>query len=189
MHRLLLLPVLLLLLPFSVVHGQETGFEQFEQVCASGQSYEECAIKKLNHGLMPPEQATETIDEEVSGWLSTIGQALNGLLVFFTGADNLKDAYLPSPTPNANAESSLNGLLAGPDGYYGTTLPQDEQLPEGVKKPAGDKLYIGPIPIPFTGPINQDEKFFEQSYFPDKICNENGSNCQAVCPVTAKCDQ
>ncbi len=184
----LLLPIIFVLLLYpSDIYAQATDI-QFEQICTDGQTKEGCAVQKLNHGLMPPEQAQEKSDPEIDSWLGQIGQALNNFVQsFFAGADNLKEGYIPAATPAAGAEESLTNTLAGPEGYYGSTLPTEEQLPEGIDKPTGTGLKIGPISLPNFSEINQDEQFFEQSYFPGEICMADGT-CEKVCPITGQCN-
>jgi hypothetical protein len=140
---------------------------------------------------MPPDQAAETSDPETTSWLTKIQQAVNDFVKqFFAGADNLKEGYLPSPSPLSDdqAEQNLNNTLAGPEGYYGSTLPTEDTLPEGIEKPQGEPVKVGPVSIPFTAPINTDEKFYEQSYMPQEICSSDGT-CETVCPITGKCKQ
>jgi len=180
--------ILIFVFSFSSVQAQNPA-ASFDPICTEGQSMESCAIRKLNHGLLPEEQAQETTDAEVTSWLGQIGQALDKFVQsFFVGADNLKEGYRPAPSASVSAEQSLKDTLAGPEGFYGATLPNPSEIPFPIEKPAGTGLKVGPITLPNFNEINADERFFEQSYVPEKICFADGS-CETVCPITGQCTQ
>ena len=173
---------------FSLVNAQAPD-ASFEPICVDGQSMESCAVRKLNQGLLTPEQAQETTDPEVVSWLGQIGQALDKFVQsFFVGADNLKEGYRPAASPGVGAEQSLEDTLAGPEGFYGATLPNPAEIPFPIEKPAGAGLKVGPVTLPKFNEINADERFFEQSYVPEQICYADGA-CEKVCPITGQCTQ
>lgn len=187
---ILFLSIFLLSTPLPVSLAQETSPEpSFAPLCESGQSKEECAIEKLNQGMLPEVVAEETNDSVIASWLTSIGQTVSAVVSFFTGANNLQDSYLPNlddvseSTPSAN--TGLSNTLAGPEGYYGATLPQE--LPEGFSKPEGDGLQIGPVKLPIFSSINQEEKYYEHSYFPEEYCDQDGQ-CERICPITGQCN-
>jgi hypothetical protein len=189
--------------PFSVTFAQDS-IATFEKLCETGDSQEECAIEKLNHGLLPPEQASESADVEVSSWLTSIGQTLGNIVAFFTGANNLQNSYVASteqqsptststePAKEEEKEGIIQAIiktLAGSEGYYGSTLPQEEELPTEFKKPEGDGLQIGPTKIELFKAINAEEKYFCNGYIPQEICKSEG-NCERIeCPITGQPNQ
>ena len=197
-----------LFIPFSIAFAQETGTAPtFAKLCETGDSKEECAIEKLNRGLLPPDQASDSADPEVNSWLTSVGQvfsgAMAGILAFFSGADNLKDSYMASteqqqtPTSTEPAkEEEKEGImqkiiktLAGSEGYYGSTLPKEEELPAEFKKPEGEGLQIGPTKIELFKAVNAEEKYFCNGYIPQEICKADGSCERIECPITGQPNQ
>lgn len=192
-----------LLSSFSVAFAQETSSPAtFVSPCQAGQSKEECAIENLNQGLLPPEQASESADPEVSSWLTIIGQTLSNALAFLTGANNLQDSYVaPTPQPEVTnteqkPEEQKEGILqtiiktlAGSEGYYGSTLPKAEELPAEFKKPEGEGLQIGPVKIDLLKAVNQEEKYFCNAYIPQEVCKADGSCEKIECPITGQPNQ
>jgi hypothetical protein len=192
--------ILFFSLTVTIVHAQAEEWEDFSRVCEEDDSVDQCAIQKLNYGMQPDQQIEQVKDDSVFSWLTSIGQTLDELVAYFTGAENLKEAYIPdleeeaqkntgaaqdSDTKEENTEL-LNNTLAGPEGYYGMTLPAE--LPDDYAKPAGKGIDINGQKIPLFSDIDAEGMFYEQSSFPEEFCDEKG-NCTKVCPVTGQCNE
>ena len=201
MSKLLTLILLFLLLQtvflFPVFGQSPTEEATFLPICESGQSDEECAIEKLNQGLLPEEVATESADSTVGSWISSIGQTAANIVAFFSGANNLQDSYVYDTPKKATDEQPtkesflqlLVNTLAGSEGYYGTTLPKAEELPKEFKKPEGTGLQIGTTSIELFKSVNAEEKYYCNSYLPQEVCREDGTCEKIECPITGQPNQ
>ncbi len=178
----------------SFTYAQETTFDP---ICTSSQSYEECAVEKLNSGLLPASPSGELSNEEAkkrieenATILEKIKGILSGFISFFIGAENIQTAYIPEvvSSPEASATPApagdINNTLAGPEGYYEATLPQE--LPEGMEKPEGTGVKIGTSIFDIFKKANQGEEYYCDGYIPEQICDDKGQCTKVPCPITGQ---
>jgi hypothetical protein len=60
-----------------------------------------------------------------------------------------------------------------------------EELPATFSKPNGTGVQFGSSLIEYFKPTNEGEKYYEQAYFPDQVCDASGQ-CNAVLPITGQ---
>lgn len=131
---------------------------------------EEVAIKKINTAANPEEIIQDQPKKAEGFWIGWPNplDALNSIkdrfALFTARSDDISQAELPEEfqSTNQNLIQRVLGLLSGKTSVYGAGV-YDISDKAGL---SAKGLQIGPVAIPGTEAVNDQEKLFENAYYP-----------------------